>query len=296
MSTLRQALGGPLRAVRHLGERSELTWRYGIHLLPTMSHLIHGQAPSGEALRVLTDLNRDGIAVTSVDALLGPNSGFSELREAAAGLELDFKERLEQTREALRNPSQSGSRQKPYVVPLLGDNPRLDASSVFGRFSLQAPICQIADSYYGMACRLWQYNIWHNVASQNAPSQSQLWHRDPEERYILKAFVYLTDVDEGAGPFTYARGSHQKGARRCEPAYSHKDGDTPRSNDEQMAASIPREHWLTATGEAGTMIFADTRGHHKGGLARDIDRILFLCQFTSSSSAGIPAVPPKPHS
>ena len=70
--------------------------------------------------------------------------------------------------------------------------------------------------------------------------------------------------------------------------HSHLDGATPRSNDDELARVVPRERWLTACGPAGTMVFADTRGYHKGGWARQSDRIVYVCEFLSSAAHGIP--------
>jgi len=51
-----------------------------------------------------------------------------------------------------------------------------------------------------------------------------------------------------------------------------------------MAAAVPPAYWRRATGPAGTIIFADTRGYHKGGEAHEHDRIMYTCMFTSPAS------------
>src|SRR6185312_9467954 len=117
-----------------------------------------------------------------------------------------------------------------------------------------------------------------------------------------KLFYYLTDVDEGAGPFTYARGSHRH-PERVAP-YQRLDGETPRSDDAQLATLYPPEAWVTAYGTKGTLVFADTRGYHKGGWSRRSERVLYLSEFLSAangrgistapgsaSQAGTPAAP-----
>src|SRR5262249_25095329 len=115
--------------------------------------------------------------------------------------------------------------------------------------------------------------------------RSQLWHRDPEDYLILKVFVYVTDVDEGAGPFTYAPGTHLKGTIHEEPEYFREPNrKAKRSEDEQMAAIVPTDRWISAVGPPGTIIFPDTRGYHKGGMARTKDRIMYNCMFTSPAS------------
>jgi hypothetical protein len=57
-----------------------------------------------------------------------------------------------------------------------------------------------------------------------------------------------------------------------------------RWNDQQMAEVVPAEKWIKAIGPAGSIVFADTRGYHKGGLAREHDRLLYTCLFTSPTS------------
>jgi hypothetical protein len=272
----------PVQVARTMAERTELTWRFALNFTPALEYALRKPKLTGPCARVLDELNRDGVTTSSVQDLLGRGDAFSELSAAVAEIEKSQRQHIENARRALHSPETPKSQPKPYVLPLLGQMPQLEASTIFGRFALMPELCDIADGYLKMRSRLRHYNIWHNIATQNAPSQSQLWHRDPEDRYILKVFVYLSKVDEGAGPLTYARGSHLKGKLDREPKYLHKDGGTPRSDDCQMAEVVPRERWLTAYGDVGTLVFADTRGYHKGGLARQSDRLLFMCEFTSA--------------
>ncbi len=153
------------------------------------------------------------------------------------------------------------------------------------RFGLQKELLQIASAYFGMLTHLRFYNVWHTFATQAPARRSQLWHRDPEDHLILKVFVYLSDVDDGAGPFTYAPSTDLKGKIHQDPEYFREaNRRAKRSEDEQMAAIVPPERWIKGVGEAGTIIFADRRGYHKGGLARTHDRIMYNCMFTSPAS------------
>ena len=183
---------------------------------------------------------------------------------------------------------------KAFLVPLLGADPTLDAESAFVRFALQPRILEVVHAYFGMYVRLRYYNIWQNLVTTEPAHQSQLWHRDPEDRIILKLFVALEDVDEGCGPFTYAAGTHTAGRSRSQPDHLHHDGPTPRSSDEQMAAVVPRDRWVRATGPRGTVFLADTRGYHRGGRALEHDRVLFVCQYLSRA-AGRDGLPTRGH-
>jgi phytanoyl-CoA dioxygenase PhyH len=270
-----------LRALVRAGRKFEFTWRYLFNLQPTLAYQFSSKSLPGEAVRVLADLNRDGIAITSVQKLFGANSYYNELSTAVDGLEDDLAKQLKLARTTANDSDAVG--RKTFIVELLGARPVLDLHNVYARFALQKPVLQIANSYFGMYTRLRYYNVWHTFATQTQARESQLWHRDREDYYILKMFLYLSDVDESAGPFTYAAGSHLKGQLRQEPVY-FLEGDVKRSADADMAEVVPRERWIKGVGSKGTIIFADTRGYHKGGLARERDRIMYTCMFTSHAS------------
>ena len=115
------------------------------------------------------------------------------------------------------------------------------------RFALQAPIVDVANAYFNMFTRVSYFNIWHTFSTPVHARATQLWHRDPEDRYILKVFLYLSDVDDGAGPFTYAAGSHPRrgcaGSRRSPPTPTVRGGATtgrwPRSSRRSGGSRAP---------------------------------------------------------
>ena len=273
-----------LRRLRQASKRSEIAWRYTFNLAPTLTYLMSRRPLTGEAARVLATLNRDGIAITSAQALLGEDSCYDELIAAVDRLEHDQADILAAASAAARDP-QTGEHNL-FNIGLLEPRPRPDADDVYVRFALQDPIVGIANAYFDMHTKLSYYNIWHTFSTNVRARATQLWHRDPEDRYILKMFLYLSNVDDGAGPFTYAAGSHPKARLGRNPAYTTDGDGARRSDDQQMAEVIPPERWVKGNGPKGTLIFADTRGYHKGGLARERDRLLFTCQFLSHAVGG----------
>ena len=270
-----------LRKLVRASRNHQLTWRYGFNLAPTISYKLSHRELSGEAKRVQTELNRVGMSITSAERLLDDQELFSELRATVEILERDQAKSLEEKRTVANRSAAIG--QKTFNVELLGSRPVLEPESVYARFALQNPILQIANAYFGMYTRLRYYNVWHTFATQTEARESQLWHHDREDHFILKVFVYLSDVDDTAGPFTYAPGSHLKIGLKKFPE-STVEGGVRRSDDSQMAEVLAEKHWIRATGPKGTIVFADTRGFHKGRLARQNDRLMYLCMFTSQAS------------
>jgi hypothetical protein len=258
----------------------ELGWRYVFNLRPTLSYRMNRPVLSGEAARVLRELNRNGVAITSARDFLGTDSCYPQLEAAVAKLEQDLAGKLAARRTIAETQTQEDI--KLYLLELLGERPRLDPNDIFVRFALQHSILRLANAYVGMYTHLRYFNVWHNFTTRREAAHSQLWHYDHDDAfYVFKVFVLLSDVDEDSGPFTYARGTHTKWTARREPEFVVKDGNAARSTDEQMAKIVPPERWLKGIGPKGTIIFADTRGYHKGGYARKRDRLLYTCVFTS---------------
>jgi hypothetical protein len=265
-------------------QQSDFIWRYGPNLTARLRYKWK-QAPL-EAFHepLLRALKRDGIVITSINELMGDMTLYDELARAVWQHERALAAELSQARANTDRPDHV----KSYLIKLLGSRPTLDPSSVYARLALHPRVLGIANGYFGMLTRLRHYNVWHNFPTQAAPRESQLWHRDPEDRYVFKMFIYLTDVDEGSGPLTYASGTHAAGCVKTEAAASlYKEGWGAlvlRSDDAQMSAVVPMEKWVTATGPKGTVVLVDTRGYHKGGLVRKNDRIVYVCTFTSIGS------------
>jgi hypothetical protein len=230
---------------------------------------------------VFAALNRDGVAMTSADALFGAYSPYDELCNAVELSKSSQTAQIAKAREDADDASAVGK--KTFMVEYLGRYPTLDPLSVYARLALNKNVLGVANAYLGMHSRLRYYNIWHTLPTQIAPRESQLWHRDREDHLIVKVFVYLSDVDESGGPFTYAPGTHPKGHLRREAAY-FLEGTVKRSTDAQMCEVMSAEKWFKGIGPKGTIIFADTRGYHKGGLARKHARLMYTAMFTSFAS------------
>jgi ectoine hydroxylase-related dioxygenase (phytanoyl-CoA dioxygenase family) len=141
-------------------------------------------------------------------------------------------------------------------------------------------ILDIVNSYMQMYTKLNYYYLTQTIPVCNTrATYSQCWHRDPEEPRMCKMFIYLSDVDETAGPFIYipytVRG--QK--------WSHLFPQKPPSGNyppEESVKKLPQhETRLTITGTAGIVIFCDTTGLHRGGYATVKDRVMFTAFYTS---------------
>jgi len=265
------------RAVR----QSHFYWRYVANSRPWLEYRLRRPASGSPVQRaIVEDLRRDGVAITTVGSLFWDMRLYDELDAEVRTLERKMAKEIMEGRQR-----REGEAFKTYLVELLGPRPVLDPESSFVRFALAPEILNVANRYFGLLTKLRSFNVWLNFATSAPPRNSQLWHRDPEDRYILKMFVYLSDVDDESGPFFYAPGTHAYGHVRKQPDSFGELGTTARrSDDAQMAAVVPKERWIRAIGPKGTIVFADTRGYHKGGWTRTKDRLAYNCMFTSQAT------------
>jgi len=263
--------------------RIEPIWRYAFNFRSSVNYKFNLASPEhAAARRIVETLDRDGVAVASIDELLPDQKPFADLEAAVESLLESRREELTEIKLHAGDASAIG--EKTFNVELLGSEVGFDPESVFARFALQETFLNIANAYFGMLTKLRYYNVWQTFATKGAPRESQLWHFDREDNYILKLFLYLKDVDDGAGPFTYAPETHRKGRLWGKLPEYIMEKNVMRSNDGQMAEVVPPEKWVRGVGKKGTIIFADTRGFHKGGEARTDDRLMYTAMFTSPAS------------
>jgi hypothetical protein len=255
-----------------------MKWKYYFNLRPRLLFLFQKPRLSNEAQRVVGELNKAGICLTHCDKLFGPGA-FDKLKDAVQKVRAQRDNDIQTARNSASKEGTLG--EKNYAMFLL-DKPALDPADFFVQFALQEVLLDIANSYMEMFTKLWLFNIWQTFVTQSPPKESQLWHFDADDRMDLKCFVYVSDVDEGAGPFTYAPGTHAKMPKV--PTVEKIPGSGGRSNDEQMEKRVPKQAWIQAVGPAGTIVFADTSGYHKGGLCRRNERVMYECMYVSQAA------------
>ncbi len=269
-----------LSRLRH--RLSQLKWRHWWNAPASRAYRRGGESPRGAVERRLArDLERDGIASCDFGELTGDPALFAALEAEVARLAAEQAPAIAEMRLS------AGDRlaKKSFLYELLGKKPELDPASIFGRVCLAEPILRVAAAHLGLFGELRYVNVWLNFKSDAPAQRSQLWHRDREDKRIVKAFLYLSDVVPGSGPLVYAPGTHSRGEIDREPVSFKEEGHgNPRSEDPQMAAVVPEERWITCTAPKGTLVLADTTGYHRGGLARENDRLVLSFMFVSPAA------------
>lgn len=222
--------------------------------------------------RLLNDLNEKGIAVTSLQEL------FPEQPDLLAELQ-------HYTAEKIKNQKKDISSVKPFLNYLWDKIPVLTFEDPFHRLVLDQKILNVVNSYLGMFANF--YILMLNVTIPIPPDAktilSQRWHRDHEDKKLCKIFLYLNDIDEEAGPFIYV--PHSTYGKKWGAYFRQQAPKGIYPQFGEVEKIIPSDQIIKMTGKAGTLLFCDTSGLHKGGYAFSKERIMLTAGYRSRASA-----------
>lgn len=173
---------------------------------------------------------------------------------------------------------------KTFLTYLLPPYPMLDFENIIIKMALDERVLGIVNSYFEMFGKFYYFtlNITHPMPMGATAEQSQRWHRDPEDIKMLKMFVYLNDVDEETGPFIYISKSNL--GNKWNKIFPQRPPIGYYPPNGELEKIIPETEIKKCLGKAGSVIFADTAGLHKGGFATQNERLMLTVGYAPSSS------------
>ena len=213
---------------------------------------------------VITEaLETDGVFMTSLDYLGLP--GGEQVVANAAKLADKFAP-------TAREQAAGG---KPFIVV---PPAWIAADPVIYRFGLHDRLLDIAEAYLGLPVAYDGVAINYTVADGREIS-TRKWHRDWEDRRMLKIAIYLHEVDEHGGPFQHIC---RQDTRQNDTQGFNYDLASSAELESLLGAAF-EEDIVSCEGPGGTVIFNDTaRFFHRGKPAFARDRAaLFFSYFAS---------------
>lgn len=186
---------------------------------------------------------------------------------------------------------------EPMIEPLAGRDPagastlRPSQEEMVGDLSLwhwglQDRLLDVVENYLGVSPRYFGPEIRREVADSQAVGVRQ-WHRDSEDRRMLKILVWLNDVDELGGPFAYLPIVRSEEAVR---SLSYVSGFV---SEDRLHSIVPADEVRTVTGPKWTAFMADnTRLLHKA--TPPVARDRYSVTFTWSTRHPLKTIEPVP--
>ncbi|MFL5950823.1 MAG: phytanoyl-CoA dioxygenase family protein [Gaiellaceae bacterium] len=228
---------------------------------------------------IVERLRADGYAVLSLTELLP--QAWEKLEQEAQRFTAETEADLERERAG----GESGLRRregKEFVVRKYAYDVHLGLDDPWLELGLAKRMLDIANTYLGMWSKLEYVDVWYTPPVANGDRRSsQRWHRDFNDRHLLKAFLYLTDVEADAGPFEYVPRSAPGGEldhlwpwRPLGDNYPPEDDLEEKVGDRSVSFVAPK----------GTLIFCNTSGFHRGGFAVGKPRVLATVTYSSPAS------------
>jgi ectoine hydroxylase-related dioxygenase (phytanoyl-CoA dioxygenase family) len=230
---------------------------------------------------IVAELRKEGYAVVPFSELVNEPGEWTELDAEATRFITETEAELSRERQG----RESGLRRRPgkeFVVRKYAYDVELGLDDPWLRLGLNRRLLDIANTYLGMWTKLEYIDVWYTPpADESERKSSQRWHRDFNDRHLLKAFLYLVDVDEETGPFEYVpRSAPGSELDHLWPWRPLGDNYPP---DDELAAKIEGKS-VSFVAPKGTVIFCNTSGFHRGGFASGKPRALATVTYSSPAS------------
>ena len=224
---------------------------------------------------------REGVeefARTSADRIAAATASYSDSLDLGS---------LEHNRERFRRFFRDKDEAKldDYILKMNPENSVLGSNHPLIRIGLSAPILDVVSAYLKLWPKLIYADAWYSIPLDPGKRiGSQRWHRDPEDRQMVKVYVYFSDIDADAGAMEYVLGtSNSLGRPGLEIGEWKAAGAHLYPPAELVETTFPVSQRFSCSGPPGTLLFCDTTGLHRGGISRK-PRVVATWTFVTPAS------------
>jgi hypothetical protein len=216
--------------------------------------------------RIVDELVRTGIRVTSLESLGIPNT--AKMFEAAKKI-----------KESLKENSLLPTNKNNSTIYATADE-LMKYPEIF-HWGLEERLLKIAERYLGVPVAYDGILFTMSIAD-GTEYGVRAWHRDVEDRRMVRLCIYLNDVDEDGGPFQYMRSETSSLLYDLENDEKTAVYDKQYNKQLKQLSRPSRSDCMTCTGSAGTVIFADTaRNYHRGKPPTQSNRFAIFFTYLS---------------
>lgn len=255
-------------------------------------------ALSATSARIVADLKAHGIAFAALDEFF-PNGMLPKIQTAFNG----YLDTFNREREAKGGKLKG----KEIVIDTIHKAHHFTANDLVSDYLGDPQFAAIAAQYMQMVPRYVGSSFWHTKPAPTGERvYSQLWHRDYNDRRLVKIFLYLNDVGSKNGYFEYVTRTHVGSdlgtvfdkigpdGYRSYPDQAAVDETFAKCPVVDFASLSPSQRsgadapWakertrILCTAPAGSLIFCDTFGIHRGGFIQEGYRDLIMATFSTN--------------
>lgn len=252
----------------------ELDWK--VLANPKATRLFEGSKPelSNAQRRVVIDLQNIGVATIHITDLFGAEG--ARLWEDFKKVAHSFIDKESTQKEIEKFKSGQNTSWKDYVIRMHPTGTEINLEHFMLQMPLRPELLDTVNSYLGLWSKMIGADLWYTIPinSGRGRTASQNWHRDPEDRKLVKVFLYLFDVGPDAGPLEYIPESRI--GRKYDYLWPETTGGGGYGYppQEEIEKAVPASDRIACTVPAGTFVFCDTSGFHRGGYSTGKERVL----------------------
>lgn len=216
-----------------------------------------------EALKIIEGLDKQGVYVTTLEALGIPRT--EKLLKAGYHVAAELSRRSKSPFYADRHTLTATARQLLLYPEIFW-------------WGTSEQLLRIVEGYLRLPVAYDGLSFYYSRAD-GRDAGPRKWHRDKEDWKMIKVCVYLNDVDENGGPYQCVKPDvNEHLISTLQPRYQVL---TQQEMKEHL--NVSTSDWLTScTGKAGTVIFADTaRYYHRGKPPTHCDRSAIFFSYFS---------------
>jgi hypothetical protein len=228
---------------------------------------------------IVADVEREGYSLVTFSDLFPEPERWQELEtmrdEFVGDTEADLAKGGEHLR--VREGKEFVVRLHSYGIALGFDDPWFAVCA-------SRRLLDVANTYLGMWSKLEYLDVWYSVPQARDATRvsSQLWHRDYNDKHLLKTFLYLVDVDEDMGPFQYVSGSQPGGPYA--DAWPWKPLGQNYPSEGELERLVPESEVHSFVGDKARLVFCNTSGFHRGGFSTTAPRVVATATYSTPAS------------
>jgi hypothetical protein len=240
--------------------------------LSRVSHASQLPALSAEDQKIADALDRDGIYITSLE----------RLGIASTPTLLSAAERHLQAMKAVM--AADATKQDNFGTVLNPAYPQIFTVTDLAEFTnwgCESRLLNIVENYVKVPSKYRGVHLRRDFANEN-PVTTELWHRDLEDRRMVKIFVYLTEATDEYGPLEYVPKSRI--SAKLDRQIQKNISKTGRMGltDAEMEDFVPRSEWKRCSVPVGSVVFADPVAIFHHGKSRTQERAALFFVYTAA--------------